>query len=239
VSYQDSGTDWLGRIPSTWSVKKLKFLCTRSALYGANEPADSYVEKGVRFLRTSDITEDGHLLDEGAVFLPAGLVQDYLLSDGDILFSRSGTLGRSFLYGAAAHGPCAYAGYLVRFVPSKYLVPRFAFYFSKSARFAGWLDGISITTTIGNVNGQKFANLQIPTPSVTEQRAIVTFLDRETTRIDELISKKKTSDRTVGGRAHRARQPRGDQGSGPPCANQGVRGGVDWAGACPLADRPD
>lgn len=186
--YKDSGVEWLGEIPAHWGVRRLKHLCARSALYGANEPAESYATEGVRFLRTTDITDEGHLAAEG-VYLPLERARDYLLSDGDILFSRSGTIGRAFVYDEERYGPCAYAGYLVRFVPGPMLDSRFAYYFSKSRSFDQWLAASVISSTIGNVNGQKYGNLELPAPSPDEQRAIADFLDRETAKIDALVAR--------------------------------------------------
>src|SRR5690554_3527656 len=108
---KDSGVPWLGELPEHWVVTRLKRVCSRSALYGANVAAASYTATGVRFIRTTDITEDGELKTSG-VYLPEEAVRDYMLADGDVLISRSGTIGRSFLYDSKKHGPCAYAGYL-------------------------------------------------------------------------------------------------------------------------------
>ena len=173
-----------------WEWIRLKHLCVRSALYGANESADSYVEEGVRFLRTTDIGDDGELRQSGAVFLPEETIKDYLLADGDLLISRSGTIGRSFVYSKAAHGRCAYAGYLVRFVPGARLNPRFAFYVTKSNHFYSWLESQVVSSTIGNVNGQKYGNLLVPTPAIDKQREVVAFLDRETAMLDDLLRQK-------------------------------------------------
>ena len=188
--YRDSGVEWLGAIPTQWGHSRLKHECWQSALYGANEPASSYVIDGVRFLRTSDINDSGQLCTEGAVFLPEATVCEYLLLDGDFLLSRSGTLGRSLHYESELHGPCAYAGYLVRFVPKPSLDPRFLFFYTKSRPFQDWLSVSAIQSTIGNINGQKYANLALPLPSPSEQLAIVHFLDRETAKIDALVAKK-------------------------------------------------
>lgn len=184
-----SGVEWLGEIPAHWEVKKLKYLCSKSAIYGANEASNSYSESGIRFLRTSDIDDNGDLLDDSPVYIDPISVQDYRLINGDLLVSRSGTIGRSFLYDNNRHGECAYAGYLVRFVPNKKLVPKFVFYFTKSATFKDWLQVSVIQSTIGNVNGQKYANMSMPITEVTEQRAIVDYLDQETARIDNLVDR--------------------------------------------------
>jgi len=188
-AYKDSGVEWLEQVPEHWEVRKLKTLCTRSALYGANVAATSYAESGVRFLRTTDITDDGDL-KRGGVFLPADLAQDYLLSDGDVLISRSGTIGRSFLYDSMAHGPCAYAGYLVRFVPGHQVLPVFLFLFTKTQAFAGFLRVMAISSTIDNVNGEKYANVLIPLPPLPEQAAIVRYLDYIDRRIRRYLRSK-------------------------------------------------
>jgi len=189
-AYKPSGLPWLGEIPAHWQIKRLKHLCWRSAIYGANEPSGSYLDDGVRFIRTSDIDDDGNLNSEGAVFLERDSIVEYLLQDDDILLSRSGTLGRSFVYERSLHGECAYAGYLVRFSLQKGFSSRFLFYFTKAKQFTDWLSLAVIQSTIGNVNGQKYANMPIPLPPLQEQRAIFAFLDRETARLDALIAKK-------------------------------------------------
>ena len=186
---KDSGVNWLGNVPSHWQVRRLKTLCSRSAAYGANISASSYTTSGVRFIRTSDITEEGELTSDG-VFLPEKLVDDYILTDGDLLVSRSGTIGRSFLYYHRAHGVCAYAGYLVRFSPGPSTVPRFLFLYTKTPAFAGFLKVMAISSTIENVNGEKYANCPFPLPPLPEQTAIARFLDHMDRRIEKYISAK-------------------------------------------------
>ena len=166
----------------------MKSLCSRYAQYGANVAASSYAPSGVRFLRTTDIGENGQLKGVG-VFLPEEMVGDCLLADGDLLISRSGTVGRSLLYDCEEHGPCAYAGYLVRFVPSCELLPEYAFYFTKSQSFVDFVGTMAISSTIDNVNGEKYANAPLPLPPIGEQTAIVQFLDRQTAWFDALIAK--------------------------------------------------
>ena len=188
-AYRATGVPWLAKVPAHWQVRRLKTLCSRSALYGANVAATSYTTRGVRFLRTTDITENGELNGRG-VYLPDELVHDYLLSDGDILISRSGTLGRSFLYERQIHGPCAYAGYLVRFVPAPIALPRYIFIFTKTLAFAWFLRAMAISSTIENVNGDKYANCPIFLPPASEQAAIVRFLDHADRRIRRYIRAK-------------------------------------------------
>ena len=169
-----------------WLILKLKHLCLCGPVYGENIPADEYAAEGLRFIRTTDIDDAGHLSAEG-VYIHS-VAPEVRLKDGDLLLSRSGTIGRSFLYRSAIHGPCAHAGYLVRFRPKGVHTGRFLFWVTKSRPFLAQLASDAIESTIVNFNGQRYANLALLCPSGEEQRAIADFLDRETAKIDALIA---------------------------------------------------
>jgi len=176
-------------IPAEWESIPLKYACDLTSDYGANIPADRYVSVGIRFLRTSDINDNGELAS-GGVFISEADAAEYLLVERDLLISRSGTLGRSFLY-STSHGPCAYAGYLIRYHLKQSFHPRYVFYLTKSAGFQEWIGTVAIEATIGNVNGEKYANFSFPAPGFETQLLIVNYLDRETFRLDRLIAEKK------------------------------------------------
>ena len=220
----------------------MKRLCSQSALYGANVAATSYTIRGVRFLRTTDIDENGTLTGRG-VYLPAELIHDYLLADGDILVSRSGTVGRSFLYERRMHGPCAYAGYLVRFVPFSLALSKYIFLFTKTSAFAGFLRAMAISSTIENVNGEKYANCPLPLPPPSEQTAIARFLDHVDLRIqrcirakEKLIALLEEQKQAV---THEAVTGQVDVRTGKPYPAYKDSGrGLDREDACPLAGGP-
>jgi type I restriction enzyme S subunit len=186
VRLKPSGVPWLGDVPEHWEVPRLKQVCTRSALYGANVPASEYSADGIRFLRTTDIRDDGSL-KPGGVHVSPESATGYVLDDGDLLISQSGTIGRSFVYNSACHGPCAYAGYLVRFVLGARVAPAYVMYYTKTPAFADFLKLMSIQSTIENVNAEKYANSVLPLPSLSEQSAIVYYLDSAMVDLDRAI----------------------------------------------------
>lgn len=153
----------------------LKFACKRSAIYGAGIGREKYEETGIRFLRTTDINDWGKITKVG-VYVDPENVEDYILENGDILLSRSGTLGRCFIYDQSLHEPCAYAGYLVRFQPAPILNPHFFYYWTKTSQFQDWIARQVASTTIGNVNAQKYGRALVPLPVRTIQDRTVNTL---------------------------------------------------------------
>jgi type I restriction enzyme S subunit len=176
-------------IPESGDIFPLKFICIEFSKYGANLSAENYVTEGSRFIRTSDIDDNGKLSEEG-VYIDEQLVEEYKLKESDFLISRSGTLGRGYLYNSN-DGLCSYAGYLVKYSLNQVMVnPKFIFYSTKTNQFENWLKYSVIEATIGNINGEKYANLPIPVPSLTQQNKIVDYLNDEIAKIDALIEKK-------------------------------------------------
>ena len=190
VSMKDSGIQGLGEVPSHWHVRRLKHLLREPLKYGANEPAGLLDPDQPRYIRITDITEGGQLRDETFRSLPEEVAQPYLLRSGDLLFARSGaTVGKTFRY-EPNWGRAAYAGYLVRArLKLAMCDSRFLQYFTNSASYWDWLRSNLIQATIENVSAEKYANLEVPTPSLREQEAIGHALDYETSMIDMLISR--------------------------------------------------
>ena len=169
---------------------RLKHACLGPGQYGANLSADEYVAEGARFLRTTDIRDDGTLTPkEDGVFVPEHLVRDYLLEPGHVLFSRSGTIGLGYLH-LDTDAPHAYAGYLVRFRPREDADSRYLTYSVRSRESQAEIEKGAVVSTIANFNAGKYGNLAIWLPALPTQRAIADFLDRKTAAIDALIEKK-------------------------------------------------
>ena len=190
-AYKDSGVEWLGEVPEKWHTMRFKYLLSEPLKYGANEVAELDDPNLPRYVRITDVNEDGTLREETFKSLPEDIAKPYLLRDGDLLFARSGaTVGKTFYY-QDSWGRAAYAGYLIRGqLAAHKMIAKFAAYFAQSRNYWGWLGSSVIQATIQNVSAEKYAGLVLGIPSADEQRAIAVFLDRETARIDQLIAKK-------------------------------------------------
>ena len=190
-SYKESGVPWLGKVPAGWEVKRLRFLLSEPLKYGANESAEFEDRTNPRYIRITDVNEDGSLREETFKSLPEEVAAPYMLDDGDILLARSGaTVGKTFIY-RVSWGRAAYAGYLIRARINKKANADFIYLFLNSKAYWDWLNSVFIQSTIQNVNAEKYSNLLISIPPLTEQKAIVEFLDTKMAQIDSLIAKKK------------------------------------------------
>ncbi len=176
VKLKPSGIDWLGDIPEHWEVVKLKYL-TDGLKYGANEAAEEDNPDFPRYIRITDIDENGNLKPETFKSIPLEIANDYILEDGDILFARSGaTVGKTFRY-TSNYGKSAYAGYLIRMRPNLKIDSKYMYYFTLSNSYWSQIYIDSIQATIQNFSGDKYANMLVTIPSIDEQLKIAEFLD--------------------------------------------------------------
>lgn len=184
---RDSGIPWLGQVPKHWEVRRLKFTASEPLQYGANEAAELDDMDCPRYIRITDIKEDGTLHEETFRSLPPEVAEPYLLKDGDLLLARSGaTVGKSFQY-IHAWGKAAYAGYLIRFrVEPEVLLARFGYFFLRSKLYWAHIYSARIQATIPNFSAEKYACINVPLPPLDEQEAIINELEEQKSKTDKL-----------------------------------------------------
>ena len=187
VNLRSSGIDWIGEVKTDWKIYKLKYLLNERLMYGANESAESNNESYPRYIRITDIDEDGNLKPDTFVSLSPAKAEPYLLKKGDILFARSGaTAGKSFLFREDIQA--CFAGYLIKASVGKRLMPEYLNYYTSSGIYDNWKNSIFIQATIPNIGAEKYGNLQIPLPTMEEQAKIVAYLDVEIGKIKTAIN---------------------------------------------------
>lgn len=180
---------WFNQIPANWNLVRLKNICDSKLQYGINIPASKYSDDGVRFLRTTDINEDGEVMSDG-IFIPKKEVhENYILQKGDLLFSRSGTVGRCYLHDSEEE--YCYAGFLVKFKPKNYLLSKWLYYSSLTKEFKYQIFSEAIESTISNFNGNKYAVLRVAYPNdETELKKLIDYLDFKYAEVKKFIQTK-------------------------------------------------
>lgn len=189
IPMKDSGVEWLGEIPKHWEATKLRYLTESSLQYGSNALAESDDPSLPRYIRITDIQDDGSLRQDIFRSLPEELAEPFILEEGDILFARSGaTVGKTLLY-QQRWGRSCFAGYLIRVRPNRDIVlPEFIKYFTETAVYWDWVRNSTIQATIQNVSAEKYSDLTISLPSIPVQERIIEYLKREVSQITLLTT---------------------------------------------------
>lgn len=187
VKLKNSGIDWLGEMPANWEVIQLKYLSDIPLQYGANEAALDENPVHPRFVRITDIDEEGNLRPETFKSLEPDIAYPYLLEDGDILFARSGaTVGKSFMY-QASWGTACFAGYLIRMrCNQNKILPKYLNFITQSNYYWTQINAGLIQATIQNFSGEKYGSMRILLPSLVEQKDIVTCLEMDVQVIESI-----------------------------------------------------
>jgi type I restriction enzyme S subunit len=156
--------------PMGWPVRTLGELATLGPEYGANARAIPLSSGQPRYVRITDIDDDGRLRPLGVVGIDLDDWEQYKLERGDLLFARSGaTVGKTYLH-RSANSPCVFAGYLIRFRldPAK-IHPLVAFAFTQTMSYRAWVGAKRRTAAQPNINGQEYASLRLPVPARSAQ----------------------------------------------------------------------
>jgi len=160
-------------------VVLLKNLCVDNewGKYGIPASAEDYHVEKTRYLRITDISDDGVLLDNDKKSVTSDDIEKYLLKEGDIVFARTGnSTGRTY-YHEAKNGELAYAGFLIKYTLDKKKVnPKYLKFYTLSKEYKSWVKNLSVGSTRGNINAQTFANCPISLPNENQQDLLVDTL---------------------------------------------------------------
>ena len=187
VKMKDSEIDWIGEIPETWKIKKLKYLGT--ARNGLTYSPDDQVDEGILVLRSSNIRE-GKLEFKDNVYVNMKVPRNIILKKDDLLIcSRNGSrnlIGKNALIDEKTAGQ-TYGAFMCVY-RSKY--NKFIHYILNSDIFTYYLSSF-LTSTINQLTNENLYSIKIPfTYDIKEQEEIVNYLDKKCQEIDELIEDK-------------------------------------------------
>ncbi len=164
-AYRESGVDWIGQVPEHW--KKMPFKRVASICNGHDykevENADGaypVIGSGGEFARASAFMFNGE----------------------SVLLGRKGTIDKP-LY---INGPFWAVDTMFYTKIADNAFPKFVYYNALTIPFGLY----STNTALPSMAGEDLSSHVIAAPDFEEQKAIATGVDRETTRIDALITKK-------------------------------------------------
>jgi type I restriction enzyme S subunit len=161
-----------------------------TTFYGPRIAKTEYVKIGIPTVRTTDMTSWGelNLQDPPQVRVSPTDQQKWELRDGDLIITRTGTIGKCAVY-TARIGPALPSAYLIRVRLRLNLVePRFVLLFMLSPSGQRQLLDGRTAVAQPNINASAITSLRLPIPSLDIQRAIVQRIDIYFAWIDRLAS---------------------------------------------------
>ena len=100
-----------------WKVRQLGELLLKHPDYGVNAAAVAYSGDLPTYLRITDISDEGYYLCDKKVSVDIEAKDENYLSEGDIVFARTGaSVGKSYQY-RKQDGKLVFAGFLLRIRP--------------------------------------------------------------------------------------------------------------------------
>ena len=168
-----------------WEQRKLGDLSS-SFEYGLNAAAKEYDGEN-KYIRITDIDDDSREFKQEDITSPdtdLSSAENYRLSEGDILFARTGaSVGKSYIY-KASDGLVYYAGFLIRARIKPKYNSEFVFQNTLTGDYEKFIKVTSMRSGQPGVNAQEYSQYQIMVPSKPEQDKISNCLRN----LDNLIT---------------------------------------------------
>lgn len=186
-AYKDSGVQWLGEIPSHWKCIRLRRLAN---LKTGTTPSFFEVEsrgETINWYTPADFKEEFILsgaerkLDKRS-FDESGY--SYIPKDSVMLIGIGGTAGKSSLTTV----PCYSNQQITSIIPKHGVVPLFLLMYFRTIR--PHLLKTAHYTTLPILNNAFLSSIQCLLPPLTEQQAIVSYLDDKCAKLDQLVANK-------------------------------------------------
>lgn len=145
--------------------------------YGAQSASTEYDHKRPRYVRITDINDDGTLNDDVVASINPDDDEQYRLEYGDFMFARMGaTVGKTYTF---ISGNQIFAGYLIRYKLNQKLInPRYLFWYTKLDEYWNWVKLNQSGAAQPGINAQKYGALQIPVPPMKLQNQFSVFVEQ-------------------------------------------------------------
>ncbi|MDU5862618.1 MAG: restriction endonuclease subunit S, partial [Acinetobacter sp.] len=166
------------KFSNEWSAKNLESLVYRPLCYGVLKPGEDVLD-GHPLIRIQDIDDRGFIDIRKVIRITDELHYEFrrtILNTNDLIISIVGTLGKIFVIPKELNGANITRAFAVIGADPKRIDTRFIYQYLNSSMIQEWL----LNTATGNaqkvLNIAALKELQIPLPTIEEQRRIAEVL---------------------------------------------------------------
>jgi restriction endonuclease S subunit len=173
VPMKDSGVEWLGEVPEHWDVKRLKFLCKVQT--GDKDTVNAIETGRYPFFVRSQTVEH---------------IDSYTFDCEGVLTAGDGVgVGKVFHY---VNGKFDFHQRVYMMNNFQFVTGTFFFWYLSAMFYKVALEG-GAKSTVDSLRMPLFMNFAFAVPPEYEQEEIIDFLDRETSKIYNLIDEAQTA----------------------------------------------
>ena len=188
---KDSGIEWIGKVPDSWKLMKLKFYSYLKGRIGwQGLTANEFTEEGP-FLITGTDFENGRIQFDRSYHITEeryNMAPEIQLQVGDLLVTKDGTVGK-MAYVDSLPGKASLNSHLLLIRPlDNAFSNRFLFWLMSSDVFSEYTGFTQDGTIMASLSQEKIGNFQSFFPSIEEQEAIADYLDNACSALDDVIS---------------------------------------------------
>jgi type I restriction enzyme S subunit len=186
VEFKDSGIEWIGDIPKSWDIRKLKYITDINQITLTDKVDKNYE---IKYIDISNVNTKG-LIEEplSLKFGEAPSRAKRVVLKNDIILSTVRTYLKAIAYledvednwiastgfAVLSSKDIIYSQYLYFIILSKYLIEQIAYR--------------SVGVTYPSINISDLGDIKLGLPSKIEQKDIIKYIETETLKIDEVIN---------------------------------------------------
>jgi type I restriction enzyme S subunit len=187
---KDSGVSWLGEIPASWEVTRLRYLgkCQNGVSQGSE-----YFGSGDPFVNYSDVYKNIALPQSvsGLAKSTDADKENYSVIEGDIFFTRTSEtveeIGLSSICLNTIEN-AVFAGFLIRFRPKPNILDKdfSKYYFRSHIQRVYFVKEMNLVTR-ASLSQELLKSLPVLLPSLKEQKELATFLDSQVEKMNNAM----------------------------------------------------
>ena len=190
---KESGVKWIGEIPNTWNIKKVKYLATQpESIFKDGDwiESDVIIDEGIRYLTTGNVGA-GYFKEQGSGYISGETFKKLKclkVLPEDLMISRlNEPIGRACMV------PDTEDMYVVAvdnviLRPDEIYDKKFIMYCMNTTGYAEAGKDAARGSTMQRVSRSLLGNFYIPIAHLKEQQLIASFLDDKVGRIDEILN---------------------------------------------------
>lgn len=188
---KDSGIAWIGEIPKSWGINKVKYLSVLKGRIGwQGLTAEEYQAEGAYLITGTDFF-NGKINWNTCVKIPESRweeARDIQIENGDLLITKDGTVGKVALVDNLPYKTSLNSGVL-RISTEKNHDRAFLYWVLQSSVFWDWFNYKNAgNSTIIHLYQKDFGEFIYAFPHLKQQQAIASFLDSACAKIDGIIA---------------------------------------------------